>query len=724
MIGQSATRQSLSPVPPPPPVDRLNFAFTSRLPVILQNEVSECALACLAMVSAFYGHRSSLSELRRRFHIAITGSTVSSIATMAGELGLRARSLRLELDELGQLRRPAILHWRMDHYVVLRAVKRRGLVIHDPACGRRNVSWSMASRYFSGIAVELHPSRAFVPKATPERVRFRDLWSRTKGLGTSLGQMLLLSTILQVFALISPLVNQLVVDEAISKNDGDFLFALIVGFGLLLVLQTGVEALRGTVGMYFSQMLSFQLRSNLLQHLFRLPPSFFERRHVGDIVSRLGSLGPIQALISSVVITVLLDGTLAIATLVVMFLYSPTLAWLVVGINVLGFLTRLASFPYVRRLTEEKIYSDAELQNVLLESIRAMREVKLFGREAERHNFWQNAFIDSANLGIQLQKFGVAASAGSRLLFGALDLLVLYAGAMAVISGSLTLGMLFAFQSYRQQFGSRMAALINEYFGFRTVGIHLERLADIVHTDPELPGLGPTDANRVLSGGLELRGVRFRYGDDQPWILSDVDLKISPGERIGIVGSSGGGKTTLLKLLVGLDRPTEGDILYDGATMTDRLVPIVRRQIGVVMQDDQLLTGTLADNISFFDDTPDLERVRSAAETACIAQDIHAMPMGFQTLVGDMGSSLSGGQRQRVLLARALYKEPRILILDEGTANLDEKNESRILRNLESLAITQVVVAHRQAAIAACDRLIAISGGVATEIPPKLQDQR
>ena len=690
---------------------RLRFSFRSKLPVLLQAEVSECGLACLAMIAAAYGHCASLAELRRRFAIGMTGTSVRSLRTIASALDLDSRALRLETDELDRLRLPAVLHWRLDHFVVLSSTGRRGVTVHDPARGRRRVSWPEVSRAFTGVAIELYPAPGFKRRERRERVRLTDLWTRARGLGRSLALLVGLSALLQALALLSPLVNQLVVDEAIAKNDGDFLRALLIGFALLLLARTAIDTLRSFVAMHFGQMLSFQLRSNLLAHLFRLPCEFFERRHIGDVLSRLGSIGPVQRLISSGIVTLLLDGALAVTTGTVMFLYSAELATLATVIVVTGFLVRLATFPYVRRLTEEKIVAGAELESVLLESLRGVRSIKLAGRESQRHATWQNAFVETTNIGIRLQRFGISGGALAALLFGGLDLAVLYLGARAVIDGALTLGMLFAFQAYRAQFATRMNGLINLYFAFRTVGVHLERLADIAHTPQETATGRLVATNRRLRGNISLRAVSFRFADDQPWLFRDLNLDIAAGERVALVGESGGGKTTLIKILLGVYPVSDGEVLYDGLPIAAHGLAAIRAQVGVVLQDDRPLSGTIAENICFFDEEPDLARIAAAADAAEVGSLIRSLPLGLQTPIGDMGSVLSAGQTQRLLLARALYKRPRLLMLDEGTANLDADTESRVLAALSRLPVTQIVVAHRAAAIAASERVLRVEHG-------------
>ncbi|MEL6688337.1 MAG: peptidase domain-containing ABC transporter [Pseudomonadota bacterium] len=688
----------------------------NKLPIILQAEAAECGLACLAMVAGYHGYRTSLTELRRIFSVSSKGATLRSLSIAADQLGLSARGLRCELEDLPELRTPAILHWGLNHYVVLKKAGKRRVVIHDPARGKRTLALEEVSKHFTGVALELTPTPNFERKEKPEKVRITDLWSKMTGFIPVILQIIAITIILQLFSVISPLVNQLVVDEAIAKGDIDFLQIIILGFALLLLIQTAVGVLRSYITMYFSTLLTYQMRSNLLRHVLRLESEFFEKRHIGDIMSRMGSLGPVQNLFTSAFVTVLLDGVMAIITGIVIFLYSPILAGMVCGVLVLSLISRLATFPYVIRVTEEQIQKDADLQTVGLETIRGARAIKIFGREQDRHAHWQNAYADSINVGLRLQRFGIGSGAANGILFGLLELGIYYVGAMLVINGELTLGMFFAFQSYRGQFSGRINSLIGLYFSFRTVGLHLERLSDIVHADQEDGVDAPLMVGRKLTGHIEVRDLKFRYGDNEPWILDGINLTIKPGERVALVGPSGGGKTTLLKILIGLHNPVEGEILYDGRPLSATGVRAIRKQIGVVMQDDRLMSGSLYDNIGFFDPELDHERVELCAQAAAVHDDIMKMPMGYQSMIGDMGSILSGGQKQRVLLARALYNKPRILFLDEGTANLDPMTEQWIIRVLSRFKITQISVAHRDAAIAGSDRVFLIANGSATEM--------
>jgi len=696
--------------------DRLNLFRWNKLPVILQAEAAECGMACLAMVAGHYGYQTSLTELRRKFSVSLKGVNLRSLSVAADMIGLSARGLRCDLEDLRKLKTPCILHWGLNHFVVLKKAGRKSVVIHDPARGKRNLPIAEVSKHFTGVALELTPTPDFEKKEKKERVRIMDLWSKMTGFIPVILQIIAITIILQVFAVLAPLVNQLVVDEAIAKGDIDFLKVIILGFALLLFVQTAIGVLRSYITMYFGTLLNFQMRSNMLRHILRLESEFFEKRHIGDIMSRMGSLQPVQNLFTSAFVTVLLDGIMAVATGIIMFLYSPMLAGVVCGIIVLSFISRLATFPYVIRVTEEQIQKTADLQTVSLETIRGARTIKIFGREQERHAFWQNSYADSVNVGLRLQRFGIGSGAANGIIFGLLELGIYYLGAMLVINQSLTLGMFFAFQSYRGQFSGKINSLIGLYFSFRTVGLHLERLADIVYADQEKGVDAPLMVGKKITGHMKVDRLRFRYGDNEPWVLDCVNMEIKAGDRIALVGPSGGGKTTLLKILIGLHNPQEGDVLYDGRPLSTTGVRAIRNQIGVVMQDDRLLSGSLYDNISFFDPEMDQQKVESCARAAFIHEDIMKMPMGYQSLIGDMGSILSGGQKQRVLLARALYNGPRILFLDEGTANLDPQSERNIVGLLAQLPITQIVVAHRPAAVETCNRIFHVEDGKVQEV--------
>lgn len=667
---------------------------------IRQSEATECGLACLAMVANHHGSRVDLSGLRQRFSISLKGATLKDIMRMADELSFGTRALRLDLDRLKDLNPPAILHWDLNHFVVLAAVKGGKAEILDPARG----------------ALELTPTADFKPVEARARLRLSDLWSRATGLKRAFAHILILSVLLQLFALAAPFFLQLVIDEAVVRFDQEFLLVLALGFGALYAISAATQLLRSWALLALGQSLTFQMAGNVVRHLMRLPTEFFEKRHVGDIISRIGSVQPIQQALTRSVVEALIDGVTALATAAFMLAYDWRLALIAFAAAALYAIIALGAFPFMRRRAEELIATRAKEQSFIIESIRAARAVKLFGREGEREGQWRNAFADVVNAGMSAGKFDIGVSFANTLLFSLQLVLIVYFGARFILAGEMTVGMLFAFMAYRQNFADRVAGLITKGVEFRMIGLHLERLADIAHAPREAGLGGQASRARSVEGALELRNASFRYGSNDPFIFENLSLTIEPGDFIAIAGPSGGGKTTLMKVLLGLLPASSGELRVDGLSLHAFGLSDWRARCGVVMQDDQLLSGTIADNISFFDPEIDMERVAESAAAARIHDDIMRMPMNYLSFVGDMGGALSGGQRQRLMLARALYRNPAILFLDEGTANLDEASEREIADLVASLPVTRVIVAHRPELIRRAKRRFVMEGRTLTEL--------
>jgi ATP-binding cassette subfamily B protein RaxB len=688
----------------------INWMGRQRLPLVLQSEATECGLACLAMIAGYHGHAIDLNTLRRRYPVSLKGVTLKALMQIAAHMGLAGRPLRFEMHHLGQLRLPAIVHWDMSHFVVLQSVSAKGIVVHDPATGRRRYSIEEASKHLTGVALELAPAEAFTAKDEVKRLPLSAFWSQRFGGGRALLQVLVLSLVLQVLVIASPFYMQIVIDEVIAKGDVDLLLVLAVGFGGLAVISVLATMLRSYVILMLQNTLSLQMVARLFRHMVRLPLAWFEKRHIGDILSRFESTEPIRALIAEGLIVALIDGAMAIATLVMIFYYSPALAGIVLLAVALYAVLRVGLYRSLRHRSEDVIRARAQEQSSFIETLRSIQSVKLFNREAESEGQWLNRAADTVNANVRLGRLTIGFKTANDVLFGIESIVVVYVGALLALNNHITVGMLFAFMSYKRYFVERSVELIEKALEFRLLDLHLERLADIAMSPLEAghdrPPLGYA---RPISGRLELCDVSFRYAETEPLILEHVDLVVEAGEFVAISGPSGAGKTTLAKIMLGLIEPSGGKILIDGTPLTTLGVQAYREHVAAVMQDDCLISGSIADNICFFDPAFDMMWMIECAERAGIHDEIMAMPMTYNSLIGDMGSSLSGGQKQRVLLARALYRRPKILVLDEGTAHLDVEMESRINDTLRQMNITRIAIAHRPETIRSADRVLSIA---------------
>ncbi|MFN9031968.1 MAG: peptidase domain-containing ABC transporter [Betaproteobacteria bacterium] len=693
------------------PESRLGFGWRRRLALILQSEAVECGLACLAMVAGWHGYRTDLPTLRRRFSISLKGATLKQLIDIAGQLNLAARPLRLELDELAELKTPCILHWNLNHFVVLVRAGKRHIEILDPAHGERRLSLAEASPHFTGVALELSPTPAFKKKEDKQTIALGNLLGRVVGLKKSLVQILLLALALEVFALVSPFFMQWVVDGAIVSADRDLLLMLTLGFALLMLVQTAIGLARSWVVLFMATHLGLQWNANVLTHLLRLPAAWFEKRHMGDVVSRFGSVGAIQKTLTTSFVEAVIDGVMAVATLVMMLFYSVTLSAIVAASLLIYGLLRWAAYGPLRQATGEQIVLNAKASSLFMESIRAVTAIKLFNHEDERRARWMNATVDATNRGLATEKMMIGYKLAQTLLAGTENLLIVYLGALAVMDNSFSVGMLFAFVSYKSTFSGRVASLIDKWVQLKMLRLHGERLADIVLEAPEHKPEQEFSERALSDLTLEARNLSFRYGDAEPWVLRKLNITIQAGESVAIAGSSGCGKTTLLKILLGLLPPTEGEVRVGGVRIDQLGLRQYRKLIGAVMQEDQLLAGSIGENIAFFDVRPDQRRIEVCAQIAGVHDEIMAMPMGYATLIGDMGTAISGGQKQRVLLARALYKQPRLLFLDEATSHLDVNKESLVNAAIRNLRLTRVIVAHRPQTIASAERVIVLEAG-------------
>ena len=688
---------------------QLQFGFRRRIDLHLQTEATECGLACMSMIASFHGFNTDLPALRRRFSPSLKGLTLVDLIRIGATLDLAGRAIRLEPEELHLLRLPCILHWDFRHFVVLERVHRDHVLLVDPALGERRMSLKELSLHFSGMALELVPTPAFQPRRDRQEISLRGLMGRASGVGHGLLKIFLLALALEVFTIVAPFYPEWVTDQAIATGDRHLLVVLAIGFGLVMLIRVATEAMRTWSVTTFSTLVNVQWLANVFRHLLNLPLDYFGKRHIGDIVSRFDSVNTIQQSLTVGFVESILDGLMSIGTFTIMLIYNARLSLISVLAVVLYAILRASVYGALRMSNQKQIVFAARGKSLLMESVRGIQSVRLFGKANDRLARWLNLVVSEKNCDLRTRRLQLVAGTGNHLIFGLEAVMVTYFGALAVIDGSFSLGMLFAFLSYRGQFTTRFTSLIDKIYELRILKLHAARLADIVLTVREPEDIMRAPDRDEFVPTLEVRKLSYGYSKGGPRTLDDFNLRIEEGEAVAIVGPSGCGKTTLLKLLAGLLVPHAGEVIAGGTPIRQLGLANYRSLIGVVMQEDRLFAGSIAENISFFDLTPDFAWISECAEMASIHADIRAMPMGYYTYIGDMGSALSAGQRQRIMLARALYRRPKLLLLDEATSHLDINNERAVNTAMRKLNITRIIVAHRPETIASADRVIELS---------------
>lgn len=684
-----------------------------RVPVERQHEPADCALACLAMIVGYWQPGVRLRTLRGRFASGAQGTALPTLMRWAEQLGLQPRALRVSLKELSALRTPCILHWDLNHFVVLERVRRQRVWLVDPALGRRVLTLQACNTHFSGVALELEPTDQLTAPDPAPRLSLRRLLGGLRRHSGALGLIAALSVVLQVLLLAGPLYLQFVIDHVLTRGDLTLLQVLVLGFAALLLLEVLIQGLRGTALVQLSTDLGRQLGERLFARMLQTRPDYFARRSLGDLLSRFQSIEPVRELLAQGVISGAIDALLALVTAVLLLIYSPLLAGIVLVACLAQTALRAALFPTLRAHSQALIAAEAQVDTHFLETLRSFVPIKLLQQEGDRFSHWAQQRSHALGEAATLGRWRVGESATLRLINGSEHLVLIYCGALAVNERVLTIGMLLAFLSYRQRFAQAWDGLLDLWLRYRMLGVHRERLADLALAPAESRSPGCSVSQRasaefIAGARLEARDLSFRYGDDAPWVLAGLNLHAAPGESLGLSGPSGCGKSTLVSLLLGLESPSAGVVLYDGRPL--REVADFRRTVAAVMQDDALLSGSLADNICAFAAQPDLDRIARSAQLADVHDAIMTLPMQYQTPVGELGRHLSGGQRQRVLLARALYRRPRLLLLDEATSHLDAASEARICSRLAALPMTRIIIAHRAQTLAACDRVLMLPG--------------
>lgn len=686
-------------------LNKLDMHLRHRVPLVHQTESSECGLACLAMICGHYGKNIDMIALRRQFNLSARGTTLAGLTGIAEQLGLTTRPLSVPLNEISAIKMPCILHWDFNHFVVLVSLSRNCAILHDPARGRRSVSLEELSESFTGVALEVWPGSSFTANKVLNRLSLSKLMGSVHGLKGALGKIFCLSLVIEIINLMMPIGTQLVMDHAIPAGDRGLISVICIGLMFFILLQTAIGMLRAWSSLVMSTLINVQWQAGLL----RLPLSYFERRKLGDIQSRFGSLDTLRETFTSSIVGAIMDSIMICGVVVMMVLYGGLLIWFVLGFNTVYVFIRFVTYGRYRQLPEEVIVRDARTKSYFMETLYGIATLKMQGMTERRWVHWLNLEIDTTNTEIKVTKMDLFFGGINSLIVTCDQILILWLGTHFVIDNQMTIGMFIAFGAYRAQFSDRVFSLTSFVLQLRIMSLHNERIADIAIQPQQerKPDVSVDVVMRPVS--LEADNLSFRYDSQSTPIFSNLYISISPGESIAITGHSGSGKTTLMRVLCGLFEPDSGKVIVDGNDIEIFGINNYHKMIGCVMQDDKLFSGSIRENICGFNEHENESWMIECAKASYIHDVIIKMPMGYDTLIGELGEGLSGGQKQRIFIARALYRRPGILFMDEATSSLDHESEAYINKAIKQLNITRVIIAHRETTIASADRIISLN---------------
>ncbi|HEX6374865.1 MAG TPA: peptidase domain-containing ABC transporter [Allosphingosinicella sp.] len=683
----------------------------SKIKLIRQSEVAECGLACFVMVANHHHRTVGLAAARRVVSSLARGASLKTLSALADHFGFAGRGIEVAAEDLASVALPVILHWDHNHFVVLEAVRSGRGLVHDPNGTSKWMDLGDVARHFTGFAFEMKPVREPDEPVRTSRQGLRYLVSHVGGLSPKILQVLALTLFLQVAALATPYFAQLALDKALPERNEAFLAVLSIAFIAFILLNGAVNLLRLSVISFIGASIGEGMASGVTHRLFRLPIEWFRKRESGDVIAKFQSIFPITQVLSEDLPALLINVALAALTLVMMVIYSPVLSLIGVGTVVAYAVVRSILLPRQKSALSEMAQAHGKEQAFLFSSLYCMRSLRLSCRESVRHEHWRSRFSRFIRAEVRYKRLTNWQNAFQTTLLASANIIVIWIAVTLAMKGQFTPGMIFAFLSYSLQFMTAGIEVIDKYSGFRELDSHLENLGDIIETDDDPAFAAESRSPPILKGMIELRHVAYRYGPDAPNVLKDINLVVQAGESVAIAGPSGGGKSTLAQILLGLHRPTSGSLLVDGMELEEFGYRNYFRQVAAVLQDEGLFAGTVLENITLFSERADMELVEACARAAAIDEEIDSWPLGYRTLVGEMGIAVSSGQRQRILLARALYRQPRILVLDEGTAHLDSRCERRVNEAVRKLGITRIIFAHRRETIASADRILTLDGG-------------
>lgn len=684
-----------------------------------QAEQMDCGAACLAMICKHYGIPMTLGKLRELANVTTQGATLDSLARTGESVGLTTRGLQCSFDALRGFELPFIVHWEGYHYVVVYGISSTQVWVADPAVGFRTLSIEQFERGWSGTCLTFSRSSDVVQvsESNSPWVRFARYLLPHKKI---LLHLFLATFVIQMLGIVPPMIVQNILDGVIVHHNVNLLHLLIVGLIISSVFTQLMAAIRGALSNFMVRKLDFAMMSQFFRHTMSLPYAFFAKRKTGDIFARFQENQTIRAFLTESTITTVLNLLMIFIYFTVLFLYNVKLTLLLIAFVIPIMALTVLVTPRVKRFARETFGAMTDARSFLMEALGGAETVKGMGIERPVRLKWETKYAKALEVQYRAQSFNIRMGLAGQLLNAATTIAVLWVGAGLVLDRELTIGQLIAFNALMGSVLAPLMGLVGLWTLLNDASVAMERLGDVLDLPPEQK---PEElASRVvipeLQGEVRFDNVYFRYdGGDSQYVLENISVDIKPGELVAIVGRSGSGKTTLAKLLVGFYPPTEGKLTVDGYDINVVDKEYYRAQVGYVMQNNLLFSGTIAENIAGGDEEPDRRRIEEVARKADAHGFISKMPLGYQQVVGERGMGLSGGQMQRLCIARALYRDPRLLVLDEATSALDSQSESNIISNLNDIlqGRTAVVIAHRLSTIMRADKILVLYEGKIVE---------
>lgn len=704
-----------------------------KVPTILQMEATECGAAALAMILAHYGLWVPLEKLRAECGVNRDGSNASCVLKAARGRGCEAKGVQMKPDAVKKAEYPLIIHWEFNHFVVLEGVKNGKAYLNDPAVGRRTVPWEEFHTSFTGIALKIRPGAGFRPEGAPYSI-FRAIAGKLRQDKTAMVFVSIVALLMIVPGLAQPVFNQIFLDEILTARHPDWLFNLLLAMFCAIVLIGVLTTLRARVLTHWQKKLTLADSASFFWHTLRLPMQFFEQRYAAEVASRIAFNESVAAVLSNAAATAVLDLIVALFFLLLLLQYSVSLTLIGLGFSA----AEIGIFLALRRkITDLNMRAQQEAgkeYGTLMNGVLMIESVKANGAEADLFSKWAGYHSKVLTSTQAIELWSLTASALPAFLAGLNTAIIMTLGSFSIMEGVMTAGVYIAFQNLIANFQSPLNKLVGLGATLQTTEMQLRRLDDVrrypidaLHYGRDSDASGtqkeaaaieaakPSAAPHRLAGELQLADVSFGYSPLSPPLLQHFDLHLKPGRWVAVVGSSGSGKSTVARIIAGLYEEWSGAVLFDGVRRREVPRSVLTGSVAVVNQDIFFLSGTVQENITLFDVSIRRADVIEAAKDACIHEDILRLDGGYESMVGEGGTNFSGGQRQRLEIARALAKNPALLILDEATSALDPVTEMKVLQNIRRRGCSCFIVAHRLSTIRDCDEIIVLERGLAVE---------